>query len=187
VICGIFATLAGSELLRKMMSKYEEMKEKDEINAEVLELIRVEKCTLIMTVGTLFSTIFMVCFLLPSFFMGNPWNYILEFIGLTLGEITFFLGSSSVGISLMICVPTNLRGQANAVSAFIMHLTGDFPSPFIVGALFDTIGYLFGMLFLMCWLFFAFIFWFIAYKLTKTNLLIPSKAWPNLLTLSLKN
>jgi MFS family permease len=184
VTCGILAALTGSALLRKMMMKYEEMRAKDHITAEVLELIRVEKCTTIMTVGSLCSVIFLVGFLIPSFFMGSPWNYILDFVGLTFGEFSFFIAGPSIGISIMMCVPTHLRGQANAVSVFIMHSTGDFPAPFIVGFLFDTVGYLLGMLILSSWMFFAFLLWFFALKITKKNLKGSSKTWEKLMPVS---
>ena len=41
-------------------------------------------------------------------------------------------------MAVMNSVPTELRGQANAVTVFFMHFLGDFPSPYIIGWIFDV-------------------------------------------------
>lgn len=62
----------------------------------------------------------------------------------------------------MDCVPDKLRGQANAMAIFFMHLFGDFPSPYVVGWIFDKYGYFEGTLFIDFWLLWAVLFWGIA-------------------------
>ena len=62
----------------------------------------------------------------------------------------------------MNCVPDQLRGQANAVAIFFMHLFGDFPSPYVVGWIFGEYGYYEGTLFISIWLLWAVLFWGIA-------------------------
>jgi hypothetical protein len=62
----------------------------------------------------------------------------------------------------MYCVKDNLRGQANAMAIFFMHLLGDFPSPYIVGWIFEVTGYYEGTLFISFWLLWAVVFWGIA-------------------------
>ena len=54
-------------------------------------------------------------------------------------------------MALMNCVPKNLRGQANAVAVFFMHILGDFPSPVIIGYIFEYSVY-YGVLFTFLWL-----------------------------------
>jgi hypothetical protein len=63
----------------------------------------------------------------------------------------------------MSCVPKELRGQANAVSVFVLHLFGDFPSPYLIGLTSDRVSIHFAMLILTLWLGIACIFWSIAW------------------------
>ena len=62
----------------------------------------------------------------------------------------------------MYCVKDNLRGQANAMAIFFMHLLGDFPSPYIVGWIFEATGFFEGTLFISLWLLWAVVFWGVA-------------------------
>jgi MFS transporter, Spinster family, sphingosine-1-phosphate transporter len=63
----------------------------------------------------------------------------------------------------MNCVPKALRGQANAIAIFIMHMLGDFPSPVIIGWLF-TYSIYWGVMFTMVWLSWAVFFWLLAWN-----------------------
>jgi len=67
-----------------------------------------------------------------------------------------------VAIALMNCVPDQLRGQANALAIFFMHLLGDFPSPYIVGWMFESSGFYEGTLLISVWLLWAVLFWAVA-------------------------
>ena len=45
-----------------------------------------------------------------------------------------------MGVAIMSCVQKYLRGQANAVCVFFMHMLGDMPSPFVIGVMKDAVG-----------------------------------------------
>lgn len=64
----------------------------------------------------------------------------------------------------MSSVPAHLRGQANAVSVFLMHLLGDFPSPYLVGVVSHFVGAKWGMVILASWLFIGSLAWVAAWS-----------------------
>lgn len=66
----------------------------------------------------------------------------------------------------MYCVQKELRGQANAVAIFCIHMFGDFPSPFFVGFLFDVYGVYIGVIVLFSWMIFAVIGWGISWNIS---------------------
>jgi len=80
-------------------------------------------------------------------------------ICVTACEFSIFLGTGPVGMVIMSVVTPELRGMANAGALFFMHLLGDFPSPFLIGVLFSTIGLYAGMIIALAWLIFAALFW----------------------------
>jgi hypothetical protein len=59
----------------------------------------------------------------------------------------------------MSCVPKELRGQATAVSVFVLHLLGDFPSPYIIGLLSEEASIRVAMMILALWLIAASVIW----------------------------
>lgn len=65
-------------------------------------------------------------------------------------------------------VDKELRGQANAVAIFFMHLFGDFPSPFFIGFLFDQYSIYIGVIVMYGWLILASIAWGISYNISVT-------------------
>lgn len=64
-----------------------------------------------------------------------------------------------MGVAIMYSIPVVLRGQANAVCIFMIHLFGDFPSPILIGVFIEYWGDLVAMMTLLGWLVFAVIFW----------------------------
>jgi MFS transporter, Spinster family, sphingosine-1-phosphate transporter len=170
VFSGIVGTASGSAALNFLMKKYDALRQKDSIKAETLELIRVEKATLIMPFGMLFGLTFAVGGTILSYFFGKPMDVIIFLIGTGIGEYLIFITIAPTAMSLMTCVPTHLRGQANAVSVFLMHALGDFPSPFIIGALFDTVGMFVGMIFTTGWLIIAVVFWSLAWNIAVRDM-----------------
>jgi hypothetical protein len=70
----------------------------------------------------------------------------------------------------MNCVKENLRGQANAMAIFFMHLLGDFPSPYIVGWIIESSGAYSGTLFISLWLLWAVAFWAVAANISVRNI-----------------
>jgi hypothetical protein len=70
-----------------------------------------------------------------------------------------------VAIALMSCVPNQLRGQANAIAIFFMHLFGDFPSPFFIGYII-SFDLFWGVMVTILWLFWAVFFWSLAWNVS---------------------
>ena len=68
-------------------------------------------------------------------------------------------------MAVMSSVPPELRGQANAVSVFLMHLLGDFPSPYLIGLVNQFIGMKWGIVILVSWLYVGAIAWGLAWMI----------------------
>ena len=64
----------------------------------------------------------------------------------------------------MASVDEELRPQAVAVNIFFMHLFGDFPSPFLIGAVNGGVGRYWGTVLTMGWLIFTVTFWSFAFN-----------------------
>ena len=73
-----------------------------------------------------------------------------------------------VGLAIMSSVPNELRGQANSLSVLIMHLLGDFPSPFVIGALSQYVGFYVAYIILAAWLYFGSFAWFLSWQCAVT-------------------
>jgi Organic Anion Transporter Polypeptide (OATP) family len=149
-----------------MMVKYEKMKSNEEITPEALENYSVEKSCKILPVVMLIGTICGTGGTIFSYFFARPYDYVVYFFGITIAQFFVFMTISPVAMAIMNCVPTRLRGQANAISVFFMHALGDFPSPAIIGVWFDTIGQLMGMVLTTGWLLIAVVFWTIAWNIS---------------------
>ena len=98
---------------------------------------------------------------------------------LAASEFLIFMTVGPQGVALMTSVDVKLRSQANAVSVLFMHLLGDFPSPFLIGFMNDTVGVQPAMLVLVGWLVWCWLFWFFAWHcsvpLTQSKHGTPSK------------
>jgi MFS family permease len=162
VFCGLVGTFAGSALLDYLIRKYQEKNEQ----SEELDWVKVEKSNMIMPYALFLGMCFSIVFLSVSVLVDYPGNLLCYLSGLTIGEFFIFLVNTPIAISTMFCVPNHLRGQSNAISIFILHVFGDFPSPTIIGAWFDTIGMFLGMICTLLWLCFGSILWFIAWDLS---------------------
>lgn len=150
IFCGIFGSIAGSFFLDKLMKNLEIGDEKS--NSILNSYIRVEKASLIVPIAYFIGMCFGIAGLVLSLSSSLPGNLLIFLTGLALGEFFIFTTSAPIAIITMYCVPFHLRGQANAVSIFIIHILGDFPSPVIIGAWFDTIGEFLGMICAFLWL-----------------------------------
>ena len=64
----------------------------------------------------------------------------------------------------MSCVSEELRPQAVAISIFFMHLFGDFPSPFLIGAINESAGMYWGTIITVGWLVFCIFFWLVSFN-----------------------
>jgi hypothetical protein len=148
-----------------MMRKFEEWKNKDLITNEQLEFVRVEKSCILMPFGIFIGMITATFGTVLSVAFSKPMNFIVYLIGLVVGEFFIFLTISPTAMAIMMCVPNHLRGQANAVSVFVMHALGDFPSPAVIGAWFDAFGSFVGMILTAAWLIIAVIFWTLAWNI----------------------
>lgn len=72
-------------------------------------------------------------------------------------------------MALMTCVDSRLRSQANALSVLLTHLLGDFPSPFLIGLMNDTVGEQTAMLVLVGWMAWGWLFWYLSWHLAVTR------------------
>ena len=150
IFCGIFGSISGSFILDKLMKNVENSNGKN--NSVLDSYIRVEKASLIIPFAYFVGMCFGIAGLVLSLSTSLPGNLLIFLTGLALGEFFIFTTSAPIAIITMYCVPFHLRGQANAVSIFIFHILGDFPSPVIIGAWFDTIGEFLGMICAFLWL-----------------------------------
>lgn len=164
VFCGLAGTFAGSIFLDYLIDKY--VNGEFKLQGKSLDYMKVEKSNLIMPFALFIGMCFAIIFLIVSVFVGSPGDLLCFLAGLTLGEFFIFLVNTPIAISTMYCVPNYLRGQSNAISIFILHVFGDFPSPTIIGAWFETIGLFWGMMCTLMWLCLGTVLWFIAWDLS---------------------
>jgi len=94
-----------------------------------------------------------------AFYFFNPIPF---FICVTIAQLLMFTTISPINSSILTIAPKELRAMAMALTIFIIHALGDFPSPIIVGLLTDLTGSeQFSMFFLASWLGFCGSFLFI--------------------------
>jgi len=160
VACGLIATFLGSMYMDRKSRPFTQQKERGEITDDDLRAAKTQIGSKILFVVTTVGVIIGVAGAIIAV-------YILFMITLAGSEFFIFLGTGPVGMVLMSCVPPELRGQANAVAIFTMHLLGDFPSPFIIGVLFDLIGGYWTMILLIAWLGWAAIMWGVCFNLSR--------------------
>ena len=166
VFCGVVATVLGSVYMDYLLEPIEIKAEIREISEKALQYHRTEvACRLAsqsITFGAVLGTV-------GALFRSFPY-----FItALSASEFLLFLyslrsGTGPVGVAVMSSVPSSLRGQANALAVFFMHLFGDFPSPYIVGLVNQFVGTKWGMMMLVSWLFVGAVAWTLAWVMAVT-------------------
>lgn len=72
---------------------------------------------------------------------------VLGFIALVL-----FLAFAPAGMVILSCVERPLRGQAQGMFIFFVHLLGDFPSPYVLGFMKDHLGVRWSLFLMVSWM-----------------------------------
>lgn len=162
--CGFTGTIIGSLILDRNLKKFYDAEKINEISQEKLMFISVEKSSYMLLVVMVLATIFAV----GGSAVGQFYYYIIGYAIAAIFLFAYFIyrGKGPVAIAMMNCVEKEMRGQANAVAIFFMHMFGDFPAPFFIGFLFDTFSIYVGVLVLFSWLGFAIIMWGISWNIS---------------------
>jgi len=151
VLCGVVATFLGSVYMDFRLKSAQTMADVGEISEKRLRALRTEvACSISFTAIALGAVVGTLAALFRSY------AYFLA--GFSTAEFLLFLYllSSSTGplaMAVMSSVSADLRAQANAISVFLMHLLGDFPSPYLVGVASQWVGREWGLFMLVLWLF----------------------------------
>ncbi|OMJ86184.1 hypothetical protein SteCoe_12318 [Stentor coeruleus] len=167
VLSGLIGTAIGSISVMRSTKKYELYCERGQLSKENLEFIIVEKCCFLLPVSISFALAIGILSLLASSWVSSPGNVITFLVLFGVSELFLFIITSPISMATMNCVPSHLRGQANALTVFFMHIFGDFPSPSIIGLFFESVGELSGMLFAMCWLIWAVLIWGFCWNVSR--------------------
>ena len=136
ILAGIGGTAFGGLLMDLVTTK---VAKRDPYFSYPVDAIRV-------IVGACISAVFALAGLLftfPAILASNIYVFLLFF---AVGTLLLFSITAPVNIAVMYAVPTALRSQAMAVSTGLAHLIGDFPSPFVIGAMIDATTYRTAML-----------------------------------------
>lgn len=72
-----------------------------------------------------------------------------------------------ISIGAMSSVPEDLRGQANALKFFFIHLLGGFPSSYLTGIASDYIGMFWAIFILFNWVIFGIIAWYLTWNYAR--------------------
>lgn len=131
VVSGICGTAAGGFLMEIISRR---MAGKAAMRGFSDDVIRVLAGAAISAVLVLSGMIFTF----PAVFSPNFYIFLLFF---AVGTLLLFSTTAPVNIAIMYSVPAALKPQAMAVSTGLSHLIGDFPSPFVIGAVIDALGY----------------------------------------------
>jgi len=131
VLTGIVGTAMGGYLMDLLCVR---IAKKKRFQAHPEDLVRVIGGALISCVLVLGGMLFTF----PAVFSPNIFIFLIFF---AIGTLLLFSITAPVNIAIMYSVPGALKAQAMAVSVGLSHLIGDFPSPFVIGALIDETGY----------------------------------------------
>lgn len=131
VVTGIVGTAAGGMLMEFLSRRLASKKALTNFPDDCIRVLAgVLICAVLVFSGMLFT--------FPAVFSPNVYIFLLFF---AVGTLLLFSTTAPVNIAIMYSVPPLLKAQAMAVSTGLSHLLGDFPSPFVIGALIDSIGY----------------------------------------------
>ena len=131
IITGIVGTAAGGLLMDLVCKR---LATRESLRNHPSDSIRVIAGSVICSVLVLAGMIFTF----PAVFAPSVYVFLLFF---AVGTLLLFSTTAPVNIAIMYSVPAGLKAQSMAISTGMSHLLGDFPSPFVVGALIDGTGY----------------------------------------------
>lgn len=131
VLTGIVGTAMGGFLMDHLCLR---LSKRNGLQLYSEDLIRVMGGAMISCVLVLSGMLFTF----PAVFSPNIFIFLIFF---AIGTLLLFSITAPVNIAIMYSVPAALKAQAMAVSVGLSHLIGDFPSPFVIGALIDSTGY----------------------------------------------
>ena len=156
LIVGVSGTILGSPLLTNTMAASKTALISLEISQETYDNILTYKACIIMII---FFILVLICTLTGTLID----KFVTFLIALALGEFFAFITIVPWALAAMCCVSTNLRSQARAISLFVSYAIGGFPSPSIIGAIFDKSGEKTGIIIGFAWIIWAVIFSLIAW------------------------
>ena len=153
-------TYCGAILLEKRMVIYNKELKEENIDVIEYENYRTEKSCKISFIAALVAVILATTGVLIDTFISF-------LFGLAFGEFFLFLSISPFSIGIMTCISTNLRGQSNAVSLFVSFAIGGFSAPTAIGGIFELADHKVGIAVATGFLFFASLFWFLAWLVSR--------------------
>ena len=152
IVSGIVGTAAGGILMEIVSRRFAEKARLRGFSNDVIQVLAgVAICAVIVFGGMLFT--------FPAVFTSNIYIFLLFF---AVGTLLLFSSTAPLNIAIMYSVPAALKPQAMAVSIGLSHLIGDFPSPFVVGAIIDAAGYQLAMVFTSAVLILPVVLWLLA-------------------------
>ena len=89
-------------------------------------------------------------------------TYTVFVVTFALAVFTISFANGPLSLAIVSIVQPEVRGQSVAVHAFLYHLLGDFPSPYVIGWVIQSWGMYWGYLITQGWLFLAAFAWSIA-------------------------
>ncbi|EER08677.1 Hexuronate transporter, putative [Perkinsus marinus ATCC 50983] len=156
VVCGIFGTLLGGYALDVACRKLAGRRSRTNVSC-ILAFVLVAAAV--------------------PFAASAGWSnsIYLFFVLMFVTEFLLFSSTAPTNVAIMEAVPTNLRGQALAISIGVSHILGDFPSPILMGIWNDHIGYRWSLCICGLWLLISVVLWLAASVFSrKYNDSIPS-------------
>ena len=152
ILSGIVGTAAGGVLMEIVTRRLSSKSKFEGFSDDVIKVLAgVLICAVLVFCGMLFT--------FPAVFSPNIYIFLLFF---AVGTLLLFSTTAPVNLALMYSVPAVLKPQAMAVSTGLSHLIGDFPSPFVIGAVINYMGYKMAMVVTSVILIFPIILWLIA-------------------------
>jgi MFS family permease len=131
IVSGICGTAAGGFLMEILCRRLSARNSLKGLSDDVIRVLSgVAICAVLVFSGMLFT--------FPAVFSPNMYIFLLFF---AVGTLLLFSTTAPVNIAIMYSVPAVLKPQAMAVSTGLSHLLGDFPSPFVIGAVIDALDY----------------------------------------------
>lgn len=142
---GVVGTMLGAVFMDSRLAGPQQILASGGMSEEAFQAVRVRLgCLMVFVCVTAGGACGLVGVWVQQFLL---FMLVLGFISLVL-----FIAFAPAGMVILSCVERPLRGQAQGVFIFFVHLLGDFPSPYVLGFMKDHLGVRWSLFTMVSWM-----------------------------------
>lgn len=145
LLSGVVGTMLGAVFMDRRLTGPQQVLAAGGMSEEAFEALRTRLGCLMVLVSV---TAGAVCGL------AGVWveQFLLFILVLSFIAFVLFLAFAPAGMVILSCVERPLRGQAQGIFIFFVHLLGDFPSPYVLGFMKDHLGVRWSLFLMVTWM-----------------------------------